>query len=111
MSFRHQVKGAGTGERAPIAWRFRSLAIAAAAGLIMSVPAPLFAQDHRADIAGDAADARNDAVFAMPNRSKPARPANLYSKAPRSEAHRSRSRRLPKGSATASAPKQGGHGQ
>ena len=48
----------------------------------MSATTPVLAQAQRADIAGDAADARNDAVLAMPNLSTPAPLTNLYSTAP-----------------------------
>jgi len=78
MSF--HVSGAEADEPSRFKGRFRKLAIAvAAAGFVMSAPAPLFAQGQRGDIASDAADARNDAVFAMPDRSAPTPRTNLDS--------------------------------
>jgi len=85
-SFDHQAKRTEPRERTPPGRHFHRLGLAAAAGLFVSAPAPAFAQEQRGDIASDAADARNDAVFAMPSLSPVETLDNLYATAPGLEA-------------------------
>src|SRR5574337_440176 len=103
-SLSFHVSGAEADEPSRFTGRLPKLALAAAAGFLMSAPAPLLAQGQRGDIASDAADARNDAVFAMPDRSTPTPRTNLDSaqgpdrpvarRALQSPLHHSRSDRL-----------------
>jgi len=64
--------------------RTRRALIAAAVALL--APASAFAQAQRADTGSDASDARNDAMFAMPNLASPAPLDNLYATTPDLEA-------------------------
>jgi hypothetical protein len=64
---------------------FRKLGLAAIVALLANAPAPVFAQEQRADTGSDADDARTDAILGMPGATT-APLDNLYSTAPGLEA-------------------------
>lgn len=67
----------------PAVWpKIHGILIASILAFCVNGADPVFAQGQRGDISGDAADARNDAVMGMPNRSTYAPLDNLYATAP-----------------------------